>query len=67
MPSNALSKREILELRNGTRGVSQKIHFNNAGSSLPPDVVVDTVVSYLTEEAVAGGYETEAKYKEQQA
>ena len=44
---------------------SQKIHFNNAGSSLPPDVVVDTVVSYLREEATAGGYETEARYKEQ--
>ena len=44
---------------------SHKIHFNNAGSSLPPDVVVDIVVSYLREEAAAGGYETEAKYKEQ--
>ena len=41
------------------------IHFNNAGSSLPPDVVVNTVVNYLMEEAAAGGYETEAKYKEQ--
>jgi cysteine desulfurase/selenocysteine lyase len=44
---------------------SHKIHFNNAGSSLPPDIVVDTVVSYLREEAAAGGYETEARYKEQ--
>jgi cysteine desulfurase / selenocysteine lyase len=44
---------------------SQKIHFNNAGSSLPPDEVVSTVVNYLVEEAAAGGYETEAKYKEQ--
>ena len=44
---------------------SQKIHFNNAGSSLPPDIVVETVVSYLREEAAAGGYETEARYKEQ--
>jgi selenocysteine lyase/cysteine desulfurase len=44
---------------------SQKIHFNNAGSSLPPDIVVEAVVSYLREEAAVGGYETEAKYKEQ--
>jgi cysteine desulfurase / selenocysteine lyase len=44
---------------------SRVIHFNNAGSSLPPDIVVDTVVSYLREEAAAGGYETEARYKEQ--
>src|ERR1700722_18598094 len=44
---------------------STKIHFNNAGSSLPPDEVVSTVVNYLIEEAAVGGYETEAKYKEQ--
>ncbi|GAA4203293.1 aminotransferase class V-fold PLP-dependent enzyme [Pedobacter jeongneungensis] len=38
------------------------IHFNNAGASLPPDIVVDTVIDYLKEEAQKGGYETEAKY-----
>lgn len=37
------------------------IHFNNAGASLPPDVVLETVISYLREEATFGGYETEAK------
>jgi selenocysteine lyase/cysteine desulfurase len=38
------------------------MHFNNAGCSLPPDIVVDTVIRYLTEEAAKGGYETEARY-----
>jgi cysteine desulfurase / selenocysteine lyase len=53
---------EIQALRAATRGTAQYIHFNNAGSSLPPDSTVDTVVSYLQEEAVKGGYEVEAKY-----
>jgi len=44
---------------------SSKIHFNNAGSSLPPHEVVDTVIAYLKEEAAEGGYETEAKYQQQ--
>jgi selenocysteine lyase/cysteine desulfurase len=42
-----------------------KIHFNNAGSSLPPDEVVETVIAYLREEAAVGGYEAEYKYREQ--
>ena len=33
------------------------IHLNNAGASLPPAVVVDTIVQYLEEEARVGGYE----------
>lgn len=44
---------------------SPKIHFNNAGSSLPPDEVVETVIAYLKEEAAVGGYEAEYKYREQ--
>jgi cysteine desulfurase/selenocysteine lyase len=56
---------EIQQLRAQTKGTAQRIHFNNAGSALPPDVVVDTVVNYLQEEALLGGYETEAKYKDE--
>jgi cysteine desulfurase/selenocysteine lyase len=56
---------EIQQLRAQTKGTAQRIHFNNAGTSLPPDVVVDTVIAYLKEEALLGGYETEAKYKDQ--
>jgi cysteine desulfurase/selenocysteine lyase len=58
-----LSEQEIQHLRNETKGTAQRIHFNNAGASLPPDVVVETVVNYLQEEAIYGGYETEYKYK----
>jgi cysteine desulfurase/selenocysteine lyase len=60
-----LSAQEVQQLRAETKGTAQKIHFNNAGASLPPDVVVETVVNYLNEEAICGGYETEYKYKDQ--
>jgi cysteine desulfurase/selenocysteine lyase len=65
MELTPLSEQEIQQLRNETRGTAQKIHFNNAGASLPPDVVVETVVNYLHEEAINGGYETEYKYDAQ--
>lgn len=63
--ANTLTEQEIQQLRAETKGAAGVTHFNNAGSALPPDVVVDTVISYLQEEAVAGGYETEAKYKDE--
>ncbi len=45
-------------VRSETPGCALVNHLNNAGSSLPPAVVVDTVVDYLREEALHGGYET---------
>jgi len=57
-----LSEQEIQQFRAETKGTAERMHFNNAGSSLPPDVVLDTVINYLTEEASYGGYETEYKY-----
>jgi cysteine desulfurase / selenocysteine lyase len=63
MDNTAFTEQEIQQFRADTRGTSQKIHFNNAGSSLPPDVVVNTVINYLNEEALNGGYETESKYR----
>jgi len=60
-----LSEQEIQQLRAETKGTANKIHFNNAGCSMAPDVVVETVVNYLVEEANFGGYETEAKYAPQ--
>lgn len=65
MEVQPLNFEEIQKLRAETRGTAGKIHFNNAGASMPPDVVVETVISYLTEEAINGGYETEAKYKDE--
>jgi selenocysteine lyase/cysteine desulfurase len=65
MANTIFSEQEIQQLRAETAGTAHKIHFNNAGSSLPPDVVVDTVINYLREEAISGGYETEFKYKKE--
>lgn len=41
------------------------IHFNNAGSSLPPDCVLEASIQYLRTEAKIGGYETEGLYQQQ--
>jgi selenocysteine lyase/cysteine desulfurase len=60
-----ITDQEIAQLRAETIGTTQKIHFNNAGASFNPDVVVDTVINYLREEATLGGYEIEDKYREQ--
>ncbi|WP_426669794.1 aminotransferase class V-fold PLP-dependent enzyme [Mucilaginibacter sp. McL0603] len=65
MKTITLSEQEIQQIRNETKGTSIVKHFNNAGAALPPDVVVETVVNYLKEEAVYGGYETEYKYREE--
>ena len=59
-----MEAQEIQRLRAETAGTTERIHFNNAGSSLPPDVVTETVIGYLKEEALLGGYEVEAAYGE---
>jgi cysteine desulfurase/selenocysteine lyase len=65
MTTNIITEQEIQQFRAETKGTTQRIHFNNAGASLPPDVVVQTMVDYLNEESTYGGYETEAKYHQQ--
>ncbi len=65
MEIKTFSEREIQRFRSETKGTSEWIHFNNAGASLPPDEVVETVIHYLNEEAAQGGYELEYKYREQ--
>ena len=58
-----ITEQEVLQFRALTKGTVECIHFNNAGSSLPADSVVNTVVDYLLDEAMNGGYETEFNYQ----
>jgi len=44
-----------------TPGCRTVLHFNNAGASLMPAPVLDTVVEYLNLEATIGAYEAEAR------
>lgn len=44
-------------LRNTTPGTDEVIHLNNAGASLMPRVVLDTVLDHLRLEARIGAYE----------
>lgn len=44
-------------LRQQTPGCKNKIHFNNAGASLPPQPVIDSILQHLHLEATTGGYE----------
>lgn len=60
-----IDAKQLQQLREETDGVKRVIHFNNAGSSLPPNVVRDAMIEYLTEEAELGGYETHTKHFEQ--
>ncbi|QUX26824.1 aminotransferase class V-fold PLP-dependent enzyme [Nocardiopsis akebiae] len=47
---------DVAAVRADTCGVGQAAHLDNAGSSLPPDVVVEAVVDHLRLEARVGGY-----------
>ena len=51
---------DLEAVRSVTPGCELAAHLNNAGSSLPPNVVVDTVIDYLRAEALTGGYEIAA-------
>ncbi len=51
---------DIDQVRSDTPGVQSVLHFNNAGSALPPQPVTDALIDYLQAEATFGGYETAA-------
>lgn len=65
MEVKPFSEAEILAFRAATTGTADRIHLGNAGASLPPEIVVKTMVNFLQEEALTGGYEMEAKYRNQ--
>jgi selenocysteine lyase/cysteine desulfurase len=44
-------------VRADTPATANLIHLNNAGSSIPPTIVLQTIQDYLSLEATVGGYE----------
>jgi len=55
------SQINLAKVRKDTPGCNRVIHFNNAGSALPPTAVIDAVNEYNAMEFVMGGYETVEK------
>lgn len=54
------SAEEILSFRKDTHGCANVIHLNNAGASLMPDLVTQSVLDHINLEAAIGGYEAAA-------
>ncbi len=52
---------DVEVVRNDTPGTELLTHFNNAGCSLAPQPVLDSVTQYLRDEASVGGYRLEAE------
>ena len=56
----SFSVEEINSLRKDTVGCSTVIHLNNAGASLMPNVVTQSILDHVQLEANIGGYEASA-------
>jgi selenocysteine lyase/cysteine desulfurase len=53
-----MSRFDFHRARRDTRACNELLHFNNAGASLMPAPVSDSLRAYLREEELGGGYET---------
>jgi selenocysteine lyase/cysteine desulfurase len=61
MPMAApLTDAEVAAARAVTPGADEVVHLNHAGSSLPPQPVLDAQIGHLHDEARLGGYEAAA-------
>lgn len=49
---------DVEQIRKDTPGCEKKVHFNNAGASLPPLPVTEAIKEYISLESITGGYET---------
>jgi cysteine desulfurase/selenocysteine lyase len=58
---------DLNTIRQHTRGCSDKIFLNSAGSSLVPEIVTEQMVSYLQDEALIGGYALATQHASAQA
>jgi selenocysteine lyase/cysteine desulfurase len=60
LKAKSFSVEEIQAFRNETEGCATVIHLNNAGASLMPNVVTQSIIDHFQLEASMGGYEAAA-------
>ncbi len=66
MSGRELSTTEVAAQRAMTPGADNRAHFNHAGSSLPPESVVDAQHRHIDLEASIGGYEAAAQMADEE-